>query len=216
MIYHGDCRELIKGIEPQSVDLIFTDPPYMKEYLYLYEWLADISNAVLKPTGFVAMYVGCYHLANVMRLIDGKLDFFIECVIFGSGNGSIIWPRRTIAKHKSLLIYRPTESASMPRCNMTSVFNGTGEDKRYHAWGQDEASARYYIDCLTKKGDMVLDPFCGGGTTPAMCKVLERECISYEIDEGTYKKAVKRVDQQQMPLSNVFLSNPSIENEVLL
>jgi DNA modification methylase len=99
----------------------------------------------------------------------------------------------------------------MPRCNITSVFVGTGADKRYHAWGQDEASARYYIDCLTKKGDLVLDPFCGGGTTVAMCKVLERECIAFELDPATAEIARERVDKQQMPLLTEFISNNSLE-----
>ena len=27
-IYHGDCREVLCGLEDKSVDLIFTDPPY--------------------------------------------------------------------------------------------------------------------------------------------------------------------------------------------
>jgi site-specific DNA-methyltransferase (adenine-specific) len=29
-IYHGDCREILPGIEDESVDLVFTSPPYNK------------------------------------------------------------------------------------------------------------------------------------------------------------------------------------------
>ncbi len=209
-LLQGDARELAKDIPDHSIDLIFTDPPYLTEYLYLYDWLIGESNRLLKPSGFVAFYVGCYHLANVISMVRERIDFFIECVIFGSGSGSIIWPRKTIAKHKSLLIFRPSGSVAMPRCNMTSVFNGTGEDKRYHAWGQDEASARYYIDCLTKEWDTVFDPFVGGGTTPAMCKVLNRNCIGLELDPKTYDIARDRVDHQQMPLNNEIISNGTL------
>ena len=162
-IRQGDCRDLIKEIPDKSVDLIFTDPPYLTKFLYLYKWLATDAVRVVKDTGFIAMYVGCYHLGNVMNLIGKKLDYFMELIVFGSGYGSMMWQRRVIGKHKSILLYRPKNGTGIPRCNITSVFNGTGSDKRFHVWGQDEASARYYIDCLTKPGDLVYDPFVGGG-----------------------------------------------------
>jgi DNA modification methylase len=51
-------------------------------------------------------------------------------------------------------------------------------------------------------GDIVLDPFCGGGTTAAICKMLDRRCISFEIDPQTADIARARVVNQQMPLKN--------------
>jgi len=210
-ILTGDCRDLIKAVPDGSVDLIFTDPPYPKEYLYLYEWLANEAPRVLKPDGFLAVYVGIYHLANVIRFFDGKMDFFIECIIFGKDNGSIIWPRKTIAKHKSLFVFRPLGAKSMPRCNMTSVFNGTREDKRFHAWGQDEASARYYIDCLSSPSQLVLDPFCGGGTTPAMCKVIDRHYLSFEVDWVYAENSRIRVADQQVPVIDLSYQQNEIE-----
>ena len=199
-IITGDCRELIKDVADQSVDLIFTDPPYLTEYLYLYEWLASEAPRILKPSGFMAAYVGIYHLANVIKLIGDKMEFFVELVIFGKGNGAMIWNRRTIGRHKSILLYRPNGGTGAPRCNIVSLFNGSGQDKRYHIWGQDETSARYYIDSLSQIGDLVLDPFCGGGTTPAMCKVLRRNCLAFEVIPATADIARARVANQQMPL----------------
>ena len=202
-IIHGDCREAINQIEDGSVDLIFTDPPYTKEFLPLYEWLARDASKKVKTTGFVAIYVGCYHLGEVMDLMNPHLEYFMEFVIFGAGYGSMMWNRRVIGKHKSILLYRPKGGTGIPRCNITSVFTGTGADKRFHIWGQDEASARYYIDCLTKQSGLVVDPFVGGGTTPAMCKILGRNFFGSEIDQSTYEIALDRVNRQQMPLFNL-------------
>ena len=39
----GDFREKGKEIEDNSIDLIFTNPPYSEQYLYLYEDLARLS-----------------------------------------------------------------------------------------------------------------------------------------------------------------------------
>ncbi|MFA5416920.1 MAG: DNA methyltransferase [Bacteroidales bacterium] len=209
MIITGDCRELIKDIPDKSVDLIFTDPQYLKKDLSLYKWIATDAVRVVKLTGFIAIYIGCYHLASAINLIGKKLDYFMELIVFGSGYGSMMWQRRVIGKHKSILLYRPKNGTGIPRCNITSVFNGTGSDKRFHVWGQDEASARYYIDCLTKPGDLVYDPFVGGGTTPAMCKILGRNFIGSEIVPETADIARERVDGQQMPLSQSILHTDS-------
>ncbi len=207
-IEEGNCQILAETLPDRSVDLIFTDPPYLKEYLYLYDWLVSVTPRILKPDGFLAMYVGVYHLANVIKIVGDRLDYFLELVIFGSGYGSMMWNRKAIGRHKSILLYRPIGGTAMPRCQIVSLFNGSGSDKRYHAWGQDEASARYYIDCLSKPGDLVLDPFCGGGTTAAMCKVLNRDCVSYEVDPATAR--IARVDMEQMPLDDGILQTPAL------
>ncbi len=38
------------------------------------------------------------------------------------------------------------------------------------------------VKASSKKGDLVLDPFCGVGTTAAVCKKLKRNFIGYEIN----------------------------------
>lgn len=46
-----DFRQLSKTIPNESIELIFTDPPYAAEYLPLYEDLAFIAYNVLKEEG---------------------------------------------------------------------------------------------------------------------------------------------------------------------
>ena len=47
-IYTGDAKFLAKDIPDESVDLIFTDLPYPKEYLYCFRDLAEFSSRILK------------------------------------------------------------------------------------------------------------------------------------------------------------------------
>ena len=54
----GDFREKGKEIEDNSIDLIFTDPPYSEQYLYLYEDLARLAVRVLKPGGSLIFLLG--------------------------------------------------------------------------------------------------------------------------------------------------------------
>lgn len=62
-LYHGDCKQLIKQIPDNSVDLVFTSPPYADQRKSTYggihpdkyvEWFLPLSKEllrVLKPTG---------------------------------------------------------------------------------------------------------------------------------------------------------------------
>ncbi len=194
-IIQGDARLLSSSIPDNSIDLIFTDPPYPGQYLPLYEWLGKEAARVLKPGGFLLAYAGVYHKAQVMRSLSLELDYFWDFVSANLGNAPIMWQRKIISRHKSILAF--VKGKGLPRCNVVSLWSGSGEDKRFHVWGQDESTARYYIDCFSILGDMIWDPFCGGGTTLVACKVLNRNFIAYEIDPITADIARKRLEMVQ-------------------
>lgn len=79
-------------------------------------------------------------------------------------------------------IYAFVKGWGQPRTVVYDPFEGDGNDKRFHHWGQDMKSARYYIDCFSGAGDVVADPFCGGGTTPVVAQALGRQYIAIERD----------------------------------
>lgn len=193
-VYTGDARILSQAIPDESVDLVFTDPPYTKQYLYLYDWLASEAARILKPDGFLLAYAGIYWKQVLMSSLGEALDYFWDFVAYGrNGPGPIIWERKIISKAKSILAYTKRGQRPKPRTMVLGVWVGSGMDKRYHAWGQDESTARYYIDCFSNEGDIVLDPFCGGGTGPAMCRVLGRKYLAFEIDPDVAKVARLRL-----------------------
>jgi len=200
-IYTGDAKKLVKDIPDESVDLIFTDPPYMREYLPLYGWLGEAAARILKPDGFVLAYAGIYHKQVIMELLGRSLDYFWDFVAYGrNGPGSMVWARKIVSKAKSILAYTKSGRTPQPRCSVLGVWVGSGQDKRYHAWGQDESTARYYIDCFSRPGDVVVDLFCGGGTAPAMCKVLGRKYLCFDIEPDVAALARQRVRATPMLL----------------
>jgi hypothetical protein len=101
----GDCRDLIKSIPDASIDLIFTDPPYPREFLPLYGWLAKEAERVLKPGGFLLAYAGGMYKHDVMMHLGKHLTYFWDYLAIDSGPGTPVWPRRTVAHHKSILAY---------------------------------------------------------------------------------------------------------------
>lgn len=193
----GDARELAKLIPDESIDLIFTDPPYVKEHMHLYGWLAEEGARVLKPGGFLLCYVGTYWKYETLQQIGKHLDFFWDFIAVNRGNRPVMWVRHVLAGYKSILAFTKGKP-DMPRGNILDVWVGSGEDKRFHTWGQDESTARYYIQWLVRDPNAVIwEPFAGGGTTPAVCRQIGCNFIAFEIDPATAGIARKRLQTVQ-------------------
>ena len=79
-------------------------------------------------------------------------------------------------------------------------FYGKGQDKRLHKWGDSPEFFLMYIDLLTEDNAIIFDPFTGGGTVPAVCKMLGRNYIAFEIEPDVAEAARERVQNTQPPL----------------
>lgn len=61
------------------------------------------------------------------------------------------------------------------------------------------------IKLLSKKNDIVLDPFCGSGTTALAAKNLERDFIGIEINPSYVKLANERLKQTSVRQQEFFI-----------
>jgi len=203
-IVTGDARELAKPIPDESVDLVFTDPPYSLAEISLYGWLAAESQRIMKPKGFCLALCGGLYLNQIMRMMDEHLDFFWKYEVYLSGwAAGCVWPYgntdvHIITRTKPLLAY--CKGKGLPRCSTVGMVRGSGKDKRFHAWQQDEVTARYYIDCFAGRGEIVWEPLCGSGTTVAMAHQLGMHYLAFEIDPDVAERARERVRNTQPPL----------------
>ncbi len=184
-----------------SVDLIFTDPPYLREFLPCYGWLAREAMRVLKPGGFVLAMCGGMYINQIFAIMDGAgLSFYwkYEIDMPGWATGQV-WHRgqglrTTIAiRQKSILAYSKGENGA--RTATIDRFDCSGRDKTYHAWGQDVASARYFIDCFSAEGDLVADPDVGGGATLQACELIGRRCLGLDLDPAALATSAARLAQ---------------------
>ena len=71
------------------------------------------------------------------------------------------------------------------------------QSKFFHRWGQSVAWA-WWINQID--AHVVWDPFIGGGTVPATCKMLGRKWLAFEIDPAVAEQARERVRMTQPPL----------------
>ncbi len=201
-IYCGDARELAKTIPDESVDLIFTDPPYPREYLSLWRWLGQEAARVLKPGGLCLAMSGQSYLPTVYSMMSESLEYHWTFLLQTPGQKCTIWPRRVSPGWKPVLSY------SKGKYNgpwwgidiMTSKMN----DKRFHHWGQSESGVLAFLSRLPDGA--LWEPFCGGGSTAAVWgPILNRRYLAFEINTNTCTMARERVRNTQPSL---FIPEP--------
>jgi hypothetical protein len=192
-----DSRVLVTSIPDESVDLIFTDPPYPSEHLPPYGWLAAVAARLLKPGDFLLTYVGSIGKYNAMLLLGQHLTYFYDYAPMHAGPAMVLWKRKAIARHTSILAF--VKGQGVPRCIPLSARTEIGVDKRYHHWGQNESTARYYIDCFSPPGDLVWGPLVGGGTISSVCPHLGRHYIAFELVPAVASQARQRLSMVQAP-----------------
>ena len=68
-LLEGDFREMSKIIANDSIDLIFTDPPYKDENIWMYEPLGEIAARVLKIGGSLICYINQLKLFEIGNML---------------------------------------------------------------------------------------------------------------------------------------------------
>ena len=66
----------------------------------------------------------------------------------------------------------------------------------------------YLITMGSREGDIVLDPFCGAGTTCIAAMMLKRDYIGIEISPEYHEIALKRLEALQAEKGGLILIPP--------
>lgn len=186
-IRDGDFREVLTDIS--DVDAVITDPPYPHEFLPLLADLAAWADKVLKPEGVLAVLMGQSHLPEVYRLLDGHRPYRWTACYLTPGNGYPAQHARVQSNWKPLIVY-----GGGPRFG--DIIRSEGQDasaKSNHRWGQDYAAFHTIIERLTERGQTVVDPFMGSGTTLLAAHALGRHAIGCDVDPDAVAKAKDRL-----------------------
>ncbi len=194
-IYTGDSRELAKAIPDESVDLIFTDPVYQN--IDDYRWLAETAARVLKPDSAALVFCGIGWIGeSIAALQAGGLSYRWQLILsMPYRNGGHI--PGGFSQYISCLWFE--KGRAMPLYQVPDMRLWRPADGPFE-WAKNPDFVAYYMAAFSQSGAIVFDPFTGGGTVPAVCKMLSRQYLAFEIDPATADKARARVRQTQPPL----------------
>lgn len=190
---HGDFREVLNDLSEQ-VDAIITDPPYPQEFLPLWSDLSRVGADILRPGGVLAAMAPQMHLPDVLNRLQEALSYRWTMAYIQGGAAAQVFPRRVQTYWKPIVVFEKPPSDPNHRIGGDVVRSEGGErDNSHHHWGQTEAGMAQIIRRLTAEGDLVVDPFAGGGTTLTACAGLNRDCIGAEVDADAFTRAQRRL-----------------------
>lgn len=89
---------------------------------------------------------------------------------------------------------------------------GVQGDKRY-AGATPSWIIWQLLERYTRRGDLVVDPMCGSGTTIDVCRDLGRRALGYDLSPPAGRRDIIRADARRLPLEDakadfVFIDPP--------
>ena len=198
-IITGDCLEVMRGMDTGSIDAVITDPPYGIDFRgkdwdsFIPNWLG-FARALAPMVAFTTApttlwdyprpdWVSCwYREAAQSRTVYGSFNHWTPVVIYGRPHFRVDSIKLNSNVHKS------------PR----DIGHPSPKPVAFMMW---------MIENFTQPGNLILDPFCGSGTTGVACIQTGRRFIGIEIDPGyadiaraRCEKAAEQARQMTMEL----------------
>lgn len=225
-IYHTDYLEGLNTLDMDSIDLVFTDPPYQFSSnndkgggFYRHEKKQYITNI---DKSFGLSFNPRTFLNDIVRLMD-KFNLYVwtnrhllkDYLEFAISNNFhydiLIWNKSNPVPinfnhylfDKEYLVYiRETGgyfNNNLPHNTYRTIReHSIGNNKTTHPTEKPLKLLYDIIKISTKEGDTVLDPFCGSGSIPLACKQLKRHYIGFDNNLEYVKMAKSRLNQSFM------------------
>lgn len=202
-LHHGDCAAILATLPQGCVDLVVTDPPYVCRYRDRSgravandnhaDWIAPAFreiHRVMKPDTLCVSFYGWQHVERFM--LAWKAAGFTPV-------GHLVWPKDytsrrgfLAARHEQAFLlakgHPPRPAVALPDVQPWAYTGNT-----HHPTEKAESVIRPLIDAFSRRGDLVLDPFTGSGTTGIACARLDRRFLGVELDETHYRTAERRL-----------------------
>ncbi len=181
------------AIPEASVDAIITDPAYGREFLHLYGELAQFATTVLKPGGSLVVMCGLSYLPEIIRDMTQHIRYhwMLSYLTLGSESPQI-FTRKVVTFWKPLLWF---VNGDYTGDWISDVCQSDANDKNHHHWGQSISGMTGIVDRFSNPGDIILDPFCGGGTTGVVAASMNRRFIGIDCDPQCIETTKQRIYQ---------------------
>jgi site-specific DNA-methyltransferase (adenine-specific) len=197
-LYNIDCEEGMASLESNSVDIISTDPPYIKEeWEHAYTILAEGAARILKPSGWLISYSGHFNLDKVMEIFksNGLTYYWTTCQL-NQGPTAIVHARNVLCGWKPILIYQKPPFTKCKK-GFFDVIKSDAE-KSLHPWQQAVEDQLWILRRFAEPGQLLVEPFAGSGTAISAAKQVGLKWIAFEKDPETYRVAKARQVQESI------------------
>jgi DNA modification methylase len=200
----GDCTRILKDFPNESIDLILTDPPYIASYRPRdgrtvtnddhSAWLKPAFSEmfrVLRPGAFCVTFYGW-----------PTADLFVSA--FRSAGFRPVSHLSFIKRYSSYTGYTRAQHEvayvlvkgfpDKPKDPIGDVLTWDYSGKKLHPTQKPVSVLIPLIETFSQPGDIVLDPFCGSGSSLVAAKVVGRKFAGIELDSAHADVARRRVE----------------------
>ncbi len=207
-VIHGDCVQVMAGLPAESVDFVLTDPPYICGYRDRQgrtvandtssDWLEPAFREVyrlMKPDTLCISFYGWTateaFLAAWAAAGFRRVGHIVFCKRYASRSGlfrAMHESAYVLAKGRPPLPARPESDVS------GWVYTGN----KLHPTQKPVEVLEPLVRTYCPAGGLVLDPFCGSGSTLVAAKVCGRRYVGIELDACHARGALQRSIERKL------------------
>lgn len=202
-VMHGDCVALMRRMPSASVDFILTDPPYLVGYRdrsgrtvqndnnesWLKPSFAEM-HRLLKPGTFCVSFYGWNRVDRFMDAWRAAGFRIVGHMIFRKRYASS--SRFFKYQHEAAYLLAKGNVA-LPAQPIPDVIDWVYTGNRLHPTQKPVESLKPLIDSFCKPGGLVLDPFCGSGSTLVAARALGCNYLGIELAAEHHRTASRRM-----------------------
>jgi 16S rRNA G966 N2-methylase RsmD len=178
-VRRGDFREALADVEPGSVSLVLTDPPYAEDALPLYGDLAAFAAEKLCDGGSLVCFTGQGTMPAAHAELSKHLRYWWTLALEHRGGGQQLPGKWVRIKWKPILWF--VKDGRRDKTYVHDLIRGVKPDKELHEWAQGVDEVVPLIESLTAPDELVVDPFAGSGSFGLAASKLGRRFIGAEV-----------------------------------
>ncbi|MAC34955.1 MAG: hypothetical protein CME38_15345 [Haliea sp.] len=210
-LLNGDCLDLLENIPDKSIDILYTDAPYIppehsktltkyKKTLSemgilesFYKNFLEKIDRVLKDDGIVLLYCNS----------DSYVMFYIHLYPYVKKMRCFVWDKircslgYTFRHQHELILYGERPNMKCIRCGTGDIFkyNSVKANIKTHPAEKPIDLHKHILKNIVDKDKVVLDTFMGTGSIGVACKELGCKYIGMELEPEYYKIAKERIEK---------------------
>lgn len=223
-IISGDCYKLIKNIPDKSIDCVYIDIPYLYSSGYHKhknkcnvgisdEFVGKLNGIIsgidysiydeiirVSKIGNIFIWLSKEQLKYTLNYFTDK-GFSFEILVWNKTNPQPLANNSWLSDTEYCLYFRKKGITFNNDFDLKSKYYISSlnqHDRKHfnHPTIKPLGLVERHIKHVTKENDIVLDCFCGSGTTCVACKNTNRRYIGIEINKEYYEIAVKRINNE--------------------
>lgn len=209
-IEHCDYIDFLGGIPQNSVDLIFTDPPYWTLNMHRNvgtttrlkkQWFDTISCAdmyellkkcyeVLKPNRHCLMMCDGQSVGEILGCADEIFDYakplVWDKVVPGMGY-------HLRCQHEFIVLMDKGKNRIPKDRSVSDIIRMKRVMRPEYPTQKPVELVELFLNLYTEPGELVVDPFLGSGTTAIACKKLGRNFCGCDVSEEAVQLSGRRL-----------------------